>query len=220
MPTDQRISTSLGSKFASGCAGTFGVFAAISLGCILVCGGGIFFIANSFDDGDENQVQRGAGNPIAVEEEDRPFAINEVAVAESVSIAVTKAELGIVPLANFIGGDASSEDPALAITLRVENTDERKIVRRVDNAFVATAPRLKDDAGNLIRGVRYAGTPKGEMNDDLNPGQTTTHVEVFAIPPPATKFILLTVDFATFGSEGEATFQIPVEDINGWPIAE
>lgn len=220
MPDNQRISTSLFSKFSSGCMGAIGVLVAI----VLVCGGGIAFLMNSFDndEDDDNPVQRGEDNPIAIDDaEQPPFALNEVAAAESVNIAVTKAEVGIVPLIDFLGEDSQSEDPALVITFQVENTDERKIVRRIDNAFVADRPRLEDDAGNVIRGVSYGGgKPKGEMNADLNPGDSTSHVEVFMIPPPATEFLLLTVDFAMFGSEGEATFRINVEEIDGWAIAE
>lgn len=224
-PRKQHVWTTAASKYASGCLGTFGVLSAMGivsiLTVVLVCGGGIVVLMNAFDKGEQdgNPVQRGAGNPIAADDEDKPFGINEVAAVESVGIAVTKAEVGIVPLIDFLGDDTSSEDPALTITLRVENTDERKIVRRVDNAFLATDPRLEDDAGNMIRGVRYgAAKPKGEMNEDLNPGDTMTHVEVFTVPPPATKFLVLTIDFEIFGSEGEATFQISVDDIEGWPV--
>lgn len=222
-PGKQHVWTTAASKYASGCLGTFGVLSAMGivsiLTVVLVCGGGIVVLMNAFDKGeqDDNPVQRGADNPIAdANDDEQTFGINEVAAVESVSLSVTKAAVGIVPLVSFIGDDTTSEKPALAITLRVENTDERKIVRRADNVFLARVV-LKDDAGNVIRGVDYgAANPKGEMNEDLNPGEQTTHVEVFAIPPPATKFLVLTIDFEMFGSEGEATFQVSVDEIEGW----
>jgi hypothetical protein len=77
--------------------------------------------------------------------------------------------------------------------------------------------RLRDDVDNVIRGINYgiASKPVGALtgSEDIAPGSSATHVELFSIPPPKTEFLVLTVDLACLGGDGEIEFKIPASSI-------
>lgn len=75
---------------------------------------------------------------------------------------------------------------------------------------------MRDDVDNVIRGVNYGtGSPVGALtgNEDILPGDEVTHVVIFSVPPPKTRYLILTMDLGAFGSEGETRFKIAVENI-------
>jgi len=77
--------------------------------------------------------------------------------------------------------------------------------------------KLKDDVDNVIRGVNYGimSKPVGALTgtEDILPGATASHIEVFSVPPPKTEFLILTVKMACVGGDGEVKFKIPASSI-------
>ncbi len=189
------------SIFASGFFGTFGVLAALIAPCV-----GCIAVVNNMRDRDE-QIQN-----LDEDGSDEP----EI---RDVLVTLTRLEIGRPQLKEMFGGDTEAADEQLIVGFNVRNISERRIVRFTEDMFLNDAFTLVDDAGNTIRRVSYgASTVVSAMDgsDDLNPGDQTTHVEVFAVPPPGTEYLLLTIHLDAFSSSGDVGYRIEASDIRGF----
>ncbi len=142
----------------------------------------------------------------------QPFAAAEF------QISLVEARIDRPEVKDLFGETKLGNDPNLIVVFRVINIDERKILRyRNKNMFLAGHFQLRDDVGNIIRGVSYgAGSrPVGALSgsEDILPGEEASHLELFLVPPPKTNYLILTMDLAAFGGEGETRFKIPAESI-------
>lgn len=138
--------------------------------------------------------------------------------ANGFSIALASASIERSQVKDMMGDVGIGKDSDLALRFNVVNTDDRRILRfQEGNMFLAGHFRLRDDVDNVIRGVNYGmgSTPVGALTgaEDIAPGASATHIELFSVPPPKTKFLILTIDLACFGDQGEIEIQIPVEKI-------
>lgn len=134
--------------------------------------------------------------------------------ADHFDLRVVSSQIAITKVESSLGG-GEGKTPDLQIMLEVVNTHDRKIVRYRDNQFMAKFV-LHDDVDNHIRGISYGmSNPVGALSngDDILPGETATHVEVFKVPPPSTEHLTLTVDLEAFGEEGEVKFRIPFDQV-------
>lgn len=118
----------------------------------------------------------------------------------------------------MMGEIGTGENPDLILSFAFANTDDRRILRfREGNQFLAGHFQLRDDVDNVIRGINYgiASKPVGALtgSEDIAPGSTATHIELFSIPPPKTEFLVLTVNLACLSGDGEIEFKIPASSI-------
>ncbi len=197
------IQSSGGSKFGSGFFGTFGVLGALIVASILGCGGCIALVRNMHDS----------------DEQDRDGVAETEPVPGDVVVTMTRVEIGRPQLKDLFGNETEGEEDQLIATFTVRNISGRRIVRFTDSIFSNDAFTLVDDAGNTIRSASFgSSTVVGAMNrsNDFNPGDETTHIEVFEVPPSATKYLILTVDLERFSSSGEVTYRIESDDIHGF----
>lgn len=142
--------------------------------------------------------------------------------APEFEISLVEARIDRPEVKDLFGDARRGKNPDLILVFRVKNTHDRRILRyREENMFLAGHFRLRDDVDNVIRGVSYGvGTkPLGALSgsEDILPGEEVTHLEVFSVPPPKTKYLILTMELAAFGGEGETRFKIPVENIDNFP---
>jgi hypothetical protein len=133
-------------------------------------------------------------------------------------VTLTSAEIATSKVKDLMGEIGTGENPDLAFAFEFTNTDDRKILRfRDGNQFMAGHFQLRDDVDNVIRGINYgfASKPVGSLTsaDDITPGSTVTHVELFSVPPPKTEYLILTVNLACLGGEGEIEYKIPATEI-------
>jgi hypothetical protein len=145
-----------------------------------------------------------------------PFAAPEF------EISITDARIDRPQVKDLFGDVGRGNSPVLILVFRVKNTHDRKILRyREENMFLAGHFQMRDDVDNIIRGVSYgAGSkPVGALTggEDILSGKEVTHLEVFSVPPPKTRYLILTMDLGAFGGEGETRFKIPVENIKNFP---
>ncbi len=145
-------------------------------------------------------------------EQELVVAMGEKYATGNFALAVVDAKIDRPEVKDMFDDEGVARNPALKLTLRVWNTDERKILRFRENMF-DTRFHLHDDVDNVIRGVNYgaSSSPVGALSsrNDILPGQEATHVEVFSVPPPKTKHLILTVDLSVFGGHGEVNYMIP-----------
>ena len=108
----------------------------------------------------------------------------------------------------------------LIFTFRVKNTDNRKLVR-FDRISLSRGVELDDDVNNSIRpcsiyrnydGEFLVGGLKEELVE-LLPGTDTKQIQVFAVPPPKTKYVILTMDLGTLGEAEKKQFKVPTSEI-------
>ncbi|MEZ6008263.1 MAG: hypothetical protein R3F05_10930 [Planctomycetota bacterium] len=142
------------------------------------------------------------------------------AEAEGITLAVASVRVGTTAVHGF-GGPGRGTNPDLQIALAISNTSDRKILRYdTPNRFMASPFQLRDDVDNVIRGVRYGAGSEvvGALtgNEDFEPGSRGSHLLVFAVPPPKTKFLILSVDLSVFGCQVIVRFSIPAERIEGF----
>ena len=145
--------------------------------------------------------------------------LGEAYQGDGFTFTVRGASIGITTVKNMFGGNGTGKNPDLSISIAIQNTDDRKIlVFREANRFSSQHFSLRDDVENVIRGVDYGATSKpiGALSGgtDILPGQLVGHVELFTIPPPKTKFLILTVDLACVGSADTIEVSIPVDLIS------
>jgi len=140
---------------------------------------------------------------------------------ETFEVVIKSAVVGPVPLKDTIRGTiGESENPQLMINFEIKNVHDRKILNfSGDNAF-GSKLTLSDDVDNGIRGVDFGFSNQvvGELksSDDIQPGESRTHVQVFTVPPVKTKQLFLTLDCKAFGGEGVVKFLIPATQIAGF----
>jgi hypothetical protein len=134
------------------------------------------------------------------------------------AITLNQAKIETTKLKNFMGQIETGTTPDLVLSFTIANTDDRKILRLclAKEFKVMDYFRLQDDVGNEIRKVNYgfSSTILGALTStEIQPSASSTHVEIFSIPPPKTQFLILTVDLACFYGEGEIEFKIPASSI-------
>lgn len=149
----------------------------------------------------------------------RQFQLGESAQGKGFTIALKDARIEAPVVKDIMGQDAKGKDRVLILSFDFANTDDRRILRfKEDNPFMGSHFKLRDDVDNGIRGVRYGigAKPKGALTsaDDIAPGATASHVEFFAVPPPKTEFLILTIDLACLGGEGDVEFKISANAIS------
>ena len=112
-------------------------------------------------------------------------------------------------------------DPELILTFGVTNTHARRILRYEEpNPFLGGHFSMTDDATNTIRTIDYGlgTTVVGALDGDVDimPGQQAQHVEVFSVPPPLTRSLVLRLKNSAFGGSGVARFVIIPSEITGF----
>jgi len=158
-----------------------------------------------------------AESPPAIEKP-RQFNLGESVQEKGFTIALKDARIEAPVLKDIMGEDTKGKDRILILSFDFLNTDDRRILRfKEDNPFMASHFKLRDDVDNVIRGVSYGigAKAKGALtsSDDIEPGKSASHVEFFSVPPPKTQFLILTIDLACLGGEGEVEFNIPANSI-------
>lgn len=151
-------------------------------------------------------------------EKPRQFNLGESVQEKGFTIALKDARIEAPELKDIMGKDAKGKDPVLILSFDFLNTDDRRILRfKEDNPFLGSHFKLRDDVDNVIRGVSYGigSKPKGALtsSDDIEPGKSASHIEFFSVPPPKTQFLILSIDLACLGGEGEVEFKIPANSI-------
>ena len=151
-------------------------------------------------------------------EKPRQFNLGESLQEKGFTIALKDARIEAPELKDLMGKDAKGKDPVLILSFDFWNTDDRRILRfKEDNPFLGSHFKLRDDVDNVIRGVSYGigSKPKGALtsSDDIEPGKSASHIEFFSVPPPKTQFLILSIDLACLGGEGEVEFKIPANAI-------
>lgn len=154
----------------------------------------------------------------AVAEPPTQLLIGKTHSLDDFSIRLTSAKIATSSVKDMIGQSRTGENPDLALTFTVANKHSRKILRfRKANQFLAGHFRLRDDVDNAIRGVNYGAGSKvvGALSgsEDILPGKTASHIELFSVPPPKTKFLILTVNLACFGGKNDIEYKIPAASI-------
>jgi hypothetical protein len=145
-------------------------------------------------------------------------SIGEAYDAGGFSVRVVGASIRY-PQVKGLRGDASpSEDPLLVIEIQFTNKDDRKVVTfRDDRGLGGSVFRLKDDVGNIVRPVTFGFANKvvGALDKfaELKPEGSLKHLQVFDVPLPKTKSLVLNVDLYCFEGEGEVEIDIPIESV-------
>ena len=142
------------------------------------------------------------------------------ASVKHISIKVTRAWVGKPNVFNRITNrTAQAINDTLIVRFEIENTDERRIARRMKNAL-GSHFLMEDDVENVIRWVNFGFSDniEGTMstNADLLPMRTATHDVAFQVPPPKTKSLTAFVDMRAFGESGRLAFLIPIEKVEGF----
>jgi len=168
----------------------------------------------------KEQLASKSNNPSGTKHQVDLNPMNKAVSAKGLKLAVVKAEIKQPQVKREIYNDVQlANDAALVLTITVQNTDDRRILRYDANMFTSRF-LLNDDVENRIRGINYgaATVPVGALTgkEDIGPGQSAGHVEVFSVPPPKTEHLILTVDLKAFGGQGNVKFKVPVENIIGF----
>jgi predicted Zn finger-like uncharacterized protein len=134
------------------------------------------------------------------------------------SIALTSASIEKAKISGLMNDISLGKDADLILQFSITNTNDRRILRFDEgNQFMPSHFRLRDDVDNVIRGVDYGFGNKvvGALtgNEDITPGMTVNHIELFSVPPPKTEFLILSVDLECVGGEGLIEYRIPVNQI-------
>lgn len=137
------------------------------------------------------------------------------------SVTLDSVSVGKPLLASVLGGATTSKDELLIVKLTLANFDERKILNFNGGRIVGDSPvTLTDDVDNTIVGVDFGISVKvtGALknSDRINPGTQESHIELFEVPPPKTKFLSLRFHAECLEGEGSADFTIPARMIEGF----
>lgn len=146
------------------------------------------------------------------------LGINDTYTAKNFTLTLTDAKIGLSQLKSLTGS-ATGKMPDLIFSFTIMNTDERRILRFDNgNSFMGGKFKLRDDVDNVIRGIDYGFGTKviGALtgSEDIPPGTSANHIELFTVPPPKTEYLVLTVDLSCFGDEGVVEFKIPASAIS------
>lgn len=144
--------------------------------------------------------------------------IGQTHSGDGFAITLASASIAKSKVKDVLGKVGEGKNPDLILTFNFANTDSRRILRfREANQFLAGHFRLRDDVDNVIRGIDYGfgNKPVGALtgSEDIAPGELATHIELFSVPPPKTQFLILTVDLACLGADGQIEFKIPAASI-------
>ena len=139
---------------------------------------------------------------------------------DTFELRLDSAAIRKIPLKDSIGGeDNVSKDDLLMLTFTVRNIHDRKLLTFHSGNSITSPWDLHDDVNNRIRGIDFgfASEVVGSIEDadDIPPGESRTHVEVFSVPPPKTQHMILKLDTEALGSEGDISFMIPRDQIQG-----
>ncbi len=181
-------------------------------------------VAEAFSEGfgsDDSTSATLERHPSATEAVDEPLPqllIGKTHQADGFAITLKDAKIAVSKVKDLMGDIRTSKTPDLAFSFTFANTDERRILRfREGNPFMKGHFRLRDDVDNVIRGVNYGITanPVGSLtgSEDIAPGTYASHIELFAVPPPKTEFLILTINLACLGGDGEIEYKIPASSI-------
>ncbi|MEZ6035212.1 MAG: hypothetical protein R3C17_19130 [Planctomycetaceae bacterium] len=141
------------------------------------------------------------------------FNIGQAYETETFSIAVTSAKIEN-PQVKQLGGDLSvAKEPGLILRFEIKNKDDRKVLEFFTDDGDCFS--LVDDVGNTVQGVSYGlmADVVGAIKDELPPGASENHTEVFSVPLPKTEHLILTLDLSSLEAEGEIEFLIPAASI-------
>ena len=146
------------------------------------------------------------------------LVIGKTHQADGFDMTLVTAKIATSKVKDMMGDIGTGKNPDLALSFTFTNTDDRKILRfRKGNQFMAGHFRLRDDVDNVIRGINYGMTskPVGALtgSEDIAPGANASHIELFSVPPPKTEFLILTVNLACLGGDGEIEYKIPASSI-------
>ena len=143
--------------------------------------------------------------------------LGEVFEASGFQISLVGARVDFPEVKDMFGEHGRGKTPDLIFTFRVKNIDERKILRyecREVTVSLGGHFQLHDDVQQsdswhrLWSWFNSSGGLTGK--EDVLPGQEATHVGLFSVPPPKTKYLTPTMDLAAFGGEGKVESKIPV----------
>lgn len=151
----------------------------------------------------------------------KPLVIGEAHNSESLQIVLLNARIDRPKGKDIFGSVGVIDEPYLIFDFSITNSDDRKILRYRDSGFFSNKMQLTDDVGNVIRRIDYSlgmTKPVGALtgDEDIMPGQRVGHLALFAIPPPKTEYLLLTVNLEVFGVEGTVQFKILTSQIDGF----
>ena len=143
-------------------------------------------------------------------------------VAPEFEISITEAPIDRPEVKALFGDTGRAKNPGLILVFRVKNTHDRKILRcRKENMFMAGHFQMRDDVDIVICGMNYGtgSKPVGALtgSEGVLPAKQVIRLELFSVPPPKTKQLILTMDLADFGGEGKTQFKIPVTNIDDFP---
>jgi hypothetical protein len=113
------------------------------------------------------------------------------------------------------GFTSRSDEPLLVVEMRFSNKNDRKLVTfRDERALGGSVLRLRDDVGNVVRPVAFGlgNNVVGALDTpaDVKPGESVTHLQVFDVPLPKTKSLVLNVDLYCCEGKGEVEIEIPI----------
>lgn len=150
-----------------------------------------------------------------------PLVIGEAHNSGSLKIVLLNARIDRPKGKDIFDSVGVIDEPYLIFDFSITNSDDRKILRYRDSGFFSNIMRLTDDVGNVIRRIDYSfgmTKPVGALtgDEDIMPGQRVGHLALFAIPPPKTEYLLLTVNLEVFGAEGTVQFKILASQIDGF----
>lgn len=142
-------------------------------------------------------------------------------VAPGFQVAIVSARIDRPEAKDMFGDIGRGAKPHLILSFLVKNTHDRRILRyREENMFLARNFHLVDDVDNTIRSVNFGvgSTPVGALtgSEDILPGEEARHIEIFLVPPGKTKYLILTMDLASFDGEGRTRFKVPSNRIENF----
>lgn len=159
----------------------------------------------------------------SVEPEQKPdppprLALGDTYDAGGFTVQVLEAVLRRPAVKEITGGVSSSKEPLLTIQVRFTNKDDRKVLTfREDRLRGGSVFRLRDDVDNVVRAVNFGlgNQVVGAMGRlaELRPEESLEQLQVFSVPLPKTKSLVLNVDLYCFEGEGEVEFEIPIASV-------
>lgn len=183
---------------------------------------------NAFDDTNDGAISKeeaiGPSKNGVMEEEEEERTDHMAAQAGrairlgDVSISVTKAFVGKVPLTNSLTETVSvSESERFVVFVELENTSNS---RKIDyNGWMSDFASLSginavltDDKGNKYKQISFSGfleVTGTEASGSLYPGKTLTDAIVFEEPVDAAQRLTLTLSQKAFDKDGNFSFSIP-----------
>ena len=157
-------------------------------------------------------------NPEPEPEPGPQLMVGQTYSTDAFSITLDSSKIATTKVKDMMGDIRTGKNPDLTFAFTFKNNDDRRILRfREGNQFLGGHFKLRDDVDNVIRGIDYGlmSKPVGTLtgSEDIAPGSSVTHIELFSIPPPKTEHLILTVDLACLGGDGVIEFKIPAASL-------